>query len=198
MTEKHSLFQEHADEIWRQLGEALGAEFVDRDGWRQDCVRIESGPWTVTLDRHLTEARFTRFRAPYVNVDGFRFELRPQTFLDSLTRLVGVQDVRIGDHELDRAFVVRASDENKIRRLLASDTLRRFLKGEPELHLFVRDSGDWFAERYPDGVDELVLEVEGEVEDLERLRRLYATFAEALHRLAHIGAAYEKDPGIED
>lgn len=203
MAEKRALFRDHAEDVWRQLGDALGAEFVDREGWRKDCVRIESGPWTVTLDRDLrpaarTEVVYTRFRAPYVNADGFRFEIRHQTLLDTFTHLVGMQDVEVGDPEVDRAFVIRASDERKVRRLLASDTLRRYLKSEPGLHLFVRDSGDWFAEEYPDGVDELVLEVEDEVNDLERLRRLYNTFAETLHRLAHIGSAYEKDPGIED
>ena len=60
------------------------------------------------------------------------------------------------------------------------------------------DSGDWFKEDYPEGVDELCLEVEGQVKSYHRLKQLYVLFAETIHRLCLIGSAYEGSVELED
>jgi len=156
----------------------------------------------ITLDLHgeagyRSEVLYTRLRAPYVNPDGFRFNIYHETVFSGIAHLFGGQDVTTGFDEFDHMFVVKATDEDKVRRLCAGKKLRELVKTEPHLHLFVRNSGDWFADRFPEGVDELVLEVEGEVTDLDRLKRLYAIFAQTLHRLCRIGSAYEDDPHVE-
>ena len=38
------------DEVWRQLSEEIGAEFVEGGFWKGSKVQAHVGPWTVTLD----------------------------------------------------------------------------------------------------------------------------------------------------
>lgn len=194
-------FRPHADDVWRKLSDQLGGEFLDQGGWRQDKVVARLDPWVVTLDVHSEphyrhEAIFTRFRAPYVNPDGFRFNIYRQPVWAGVARLLGMQDVRVGCPEIDKKFVVKTNNPAQARRLFANVRLCDLLLCEPDAHLHVRDSGDWFAEEYPEGVDELVLEIEGRVTSLARLEKLYALFAETLHTLCHIGSAYEQDPKL--
>jgi len=194
-------FRGQAGDVWHQLCRKLDGEFVEREGWRQDKVLVHVGRWTVTLDVHSEpgykhETYYTRFRAAYINPDGFRFNIYHQSVWSGIAGLLGAQDVKTGHPEIDGAFVIKANDEKKIKLLLDNPELRRLLAAEPACHLQVRDSGDWFALQFPEGVDELVLEVEGRVESLERLERLYALFAETLHTLSHIGSAYEQDPNL--
>ena len=194
-------FQERAELVWAKLSEEIGGAFLHREegGGRHDKVFARVDNWSVTLDLHSengSEVLYTRYRAPYINPDGFRFNIYHADFWDNISRAVGFQDVIIGDEVFDDHFRIMGNDERLVRRLFSNRKLRELLKQEPEAHLFVRDSGDWFAEDFPDGVDELVLEVEGEIADLERLARMYGIFAEALRTLCHIGAAYENDPEI--
>ena len=48
---------------------------------------------------------------------------------------------------------------------------------------------------YPEGVDEVIMEIPGKVVDSERLKRLYMTFARTLSGLCETGAAYETQGG---
>jgi hypothetical protein len=45
-------------------------------------------------------------------------------------------------------------------------------------------------------VDELKFHTVGIIKDLVRLQQLFELFAATLHRLCHIGSAYEDDPQV--
>ena len=81
------------DEVWRQLSEEIGAEFVQGGFWKGGSkVQAQVGPWTVTLDTYTVSSghshyTFTRMRAPYVNPDGFRFKIFRRSVLSDLDKL---------------------------------------------------------------------------------------------------------------
>jgi hypothetical protein len=60
----------------------------------------------------------------------------------------------------------------------------------------VLDDEGWFGAKFPEGVDELKFHTRGIIKDLVRLQQLFELFAATLHRLCHIGSAYEDDPTI--
>ena len=37
------------DEVWRQLSQEIGAEFVEGGFWKGNKVQAHVAPWTVTL-----------------------------------------------------------------------------------------------------------------------------------------------------
>ena len=37
------------DEVWRQLSQEIGAEFVEGGFWKESKVQAHVGPWTITL-----------------------------------------------------------------------------------------------------------------------------------------------------
>ena len=197
-------FREHEEQVWAKLSEEIGGAFLHRtkgEG-RHDKVFAKVDQWSVTLDLHSepgyrSEVIYTRFRAAYINPDGFRFNIFKADLWDDISRVVGFQDVEVGEADFDDHFRIMGSDEDQLKRLFRHHRLKALLKQEPEAHMFVRDSGVWFQDEFPEGVDELVLEVEGEIADLTRLERMYAILAAALHTLCHVGSAYEDDPELE-
>lgn len=202
MGEKRSLFGGQSEDLWHRLSEELGGETIDHEGWRHDRVRVRLDPWVVTIDHHgepgyKAETLYTRLRAPYVNPDGFQFEIYRETLFGTIAALLGAQDVRTGFEEFDHHYRVKANDEAKVKQLCAGHKLRALIKTEPNLYLHVRNSGDWFNEEFPEGVDELCLEVEGQVKTYHRLKQLYVLFAETMHRLCLIGSAYEGSVDVE-
>lgn len=188
-------------EIWQQLCKEIGADFVKGGCWKGNKVQAHVGEWTVTLDTYIvsngkTLTTYTRIRAPYVNMDGFRFTIYRKTLFSDLGKFFGMQDIEIGDPEFDRDFVIKSNNAPKAMALFPNQKIRRLIQAQPSIHLQVKGDESWFGTSFPQGVDELYFQVPGAIKDLERLKVLYELFAEVLNHLCHIGSAYENDPHI--
>ena len=192
------LFGPSKDEAWRRLGEEAGAEFVEGGFWKGSRVQAHVGPWTVTLDIHTGHAHFTytRMRAPYVNPEGFRFTVYRKGLFSELGKLLGMQDIEVGDPEFDEAFVVKGTDEFKVRDLFAAPEVRSLMMAQPQIRLEVKDSEGWFGPSFPEDVDELHFRAHGVIKEVDRLKALFDLFAAVLDRLCRIGSAAEREPGV--
>ena len=190
------------DDVWRQLSREIGAEFVKGGFWKQHKVQVHVGPWTITLDTHTessgeSSVTYTRMRAPYVNPEGFRFTIYRKGFFSDLGKLLGMQDIQVGDPEFDEAFIIKGNDESKVRTLFDDPNLRRLVQAQPDIRLEVKDSEGWFGPRFPENVDELHFQVVGVIKDVGRLKALFELFAAVLDRLCRIGSAYKQEPGVD-
>ena len=196
------LFGPSRDEIWSLLAQQIGAQFTAGQGWTgRSRVDAQFGQWVVTLDTFVVSTgkstiTFTRMRAPFVNRDGFRFTITRSGVFSPVARVLGFQDVEVGDAPFDQAFVVKTNDEPRVRAFLADPDLRAKLALQPTLTLSVLDDEGWFGAKFPQGVDELKFHTVGIIKDLVRLQQLFELFATTLHRLCAIGSAYEDDPKI--
>ena len=198
MAELKEGFAKHENKLWERLSEELGGVLTDKQGMRQDKVIAKVGPWAVTLDIHSepgyrSEHLYTRLRGPFVNPDGFRFALSHQTVFSNIGKLVGMQDINVDHEPFDKMFRIQGTDTEKIKSLFDDDFLREMVKKEPDIHIQVRDAGNWFEDYYPDEIDELIVEVEGEVKDLDRLKGLFSLFARMMNDLCRLGSAYETE-----
>lgn len=202
MASLRQLFGPSKDEIWQQLCEQIGGDFVQGGFWNGSKVQVHHKQWTMTLDT-FTESHgehggttYTRMRAPFVNKDGFRFTIYRRSFFSDLGKLLGMQAVEIGEPEFDDAYIIKGNDEGKLRRLFVNPRIRQLIERQPRIHLSVRDDEGWFKAKFPEGVDELYFREIGIIKDIERLKALYDLFADVLDHLCKIGSAYEDDPGV--
>jgi hypothetical protein len=196
-----SLFARSKDEVWRELSKEIGAEFVDGGMWHGNKVVAKVKHWTLTLDTYTvstghTHITYTRMRAPYVNMDGFRFTIYRRGMLSGLGKFLGMQDIEEGYPEFDEAFIIKSTDESRVRTLLGNAKIRMLIQAQPSIHLQVKDDEGWFGADFPKGVDELIFQVVGVIEDVNRLKALYELFAEVLNQLCLMGSAYEDDPRV--
>jgi hypothetical protein len=156
----------------------------------------------VTLDTYTVSSghshyTFTRMRAPYVNPDGFRFKIFRRSVLSDLGRLLGMQDIEVGDPEFDEAFVIKGNDEHRMQVLFSDPKIRQMIRDQPQIQLEVKDSEGWFGPKFPEDVDELHFQVVGVIKDMDRLKSLFDLFATVLNQLCKIGSAYKQDAGVE-
>jgi hypothetical protein len=135
-------------------------------------------------------------RAPYVNPDGFRFTVYRKGVFGGLGKLLGIQDIEVGDPDFDEVFIVRGNDEARVRTLLADPTLRALIAAQPKIRLTVKDSEGWFGPRFPGDVDELHFQAVGVIKDVERLKALFGLFTAVLDRLCRIGSCRGEEPGV--
>jgi hypothetical protein len=196
-------FGSNKDEVWRQLSEEIGAEVVQGGFWKGGSkVQAHVGPWTVTLDTYTVSSghshvTFTRMRAPYVNPEGFRFTIYRKEFFSDLSKLLGMQDIEVGEPEFDEAFIIKGNGEDRVRGLFANPKIRQMIQAQPKIRLDVKDSEGWFGPKFPENVDELHFQVVGVIKDVERLKALFDLFATVLDQLCRMGSAYKREPGFE-
>jgi hypothetical protein len=195
-------FSPGKDEVWRELCEEIGAEFVAGGMWKGNKVQAHVGPWTVTLDTFTVHTEhssvtYTRIRAPYVNPDGFRFTIYRKGFFSDLGKLLGMQDIEVGDPEFDEAFIIKGNDEPRVVILFSDPEIRRLIGAQPKIKLEVKDSEGLFGPRFPENVDELRFQVVGVIKDVGRLKALFELFAAVLDRLCRIGLAHKQEPGVD-
>ncbi len=196
------IFRSSKDEIWRQLSEEIGGEFIEGKTWKGGKVVAKVDDWTVTLDTYIFHTQhdqhvYTRLRAPYVNKDGFRFEVYHEGLISKIEKMLGMQDIQIGYPEFDNHYIIQSNDEAKVKALFFSKRIRRLIEPHPNIHLMIKDDEGWFHDSFPEGVDELYCLIDGEITDLDQLSHLFELFAEVLNHLCHLGSAYENDPEIE-
>lgn len=193
------IFGPSKEEVWQQLCNEIGAEYINCGKWKGDKVVAKVKEWTITLDTYTistgkSHITYTRIRAPYVNADGFRFKIYRKSVFSGIGKLLGMQDLEIGYPEFDSDFIIKANDESKVRSLFMNDKIRALIQEQSSISLEVKDDEGWFGKNFPEGVDELYFQVTGVITDVKRLKSLYDLFAETLNHLCHIGAAYENDP----
>ena len=189
------------DEAWRQLSQDIGAEFVEGGFWKGNKVQVHVNPWTITLDTYSessgeSSVTYTRMRAPYVNPEGFRFTIYRKGFFSELGKLLGTQDIEVGDTEFDEAFIIKGNDELKVVKLFSDTRLRQMIQAQPKIRLDVKDSEGWFGPTFPEDVDELRFQIVGVIKDIERLKALFDMFAAVLDRICRIGSAFKQEPGV--
>ncbi len=190
------------DEVWRELCQEIGAEFVEGGFWKGNKVQAHVGPWAITLDTYEdssgdSSTTYTRMRAPYVNPDGFRFTIYRKSLFSGLGKILGMQDIEVGDPEFDEAFIIKGNDEDRVRVLFSDPKIRQMIEDQPQIRLEVKDSEGWFGPKFPEDVDELHFQVIGVIKDVERLKALFDLFASVLDQLCWIGSAYKREAGID-
>jgi hypothetical protein len=189
------LFGPSRDEIWRQLAADIGGEYIPSTFWKRDRVEAAHGEWAIVLDTYFhaaAKADFTRIRAPYINPDGFRFTVYRRGLFSGVATRLGMQDVEVGDNAFDRDFVIKSSEEGRLRTLFANARIRELIDAQPRIHFTVREASREFRDRVPAPADELCFEVPGVIKDLDRLKLLFDLFAETLDQLCRMGSAYEE------
>jgi len=195
------LFGPSREEIWRQLAAETGASFIDGGFWKGGRVEASHAEWRITLEIvAYGKTQATRLRAPYVNPDGFRFTVYRKQIFSELGKMLGMQDVDVGQPDFDRDFVIQGTDEAKLRRLFANARIRELIAAQPQIHFTVKAAPgiftrDLFAEVPPENVNALEFltgsVTQDKVKDKERLRLLFDLFAETLDELCRMGSAYK-------
>jgi hypothetical protein len=189
-------------EIWGELSGELGAEFFEGSFFKTGKITLTHGEWEITLDTYTvstgkSSTTYTRMRAPYVNKDGFRFNIYRKSVFSWLGKMFHMQDVETGDSRFDEEFIIQGQPEEEVKRLLANVKIREMIEKQKSIHFSVKDDEGWFKTKFPEGVDELYFEVAGVIKDKERLKDLFDLFSLVLDELCRIGSAYKNNPNIE-
>ena len=191
------------EEVWQQLCEETGASLVERGFWGSKKVEATHGDWTITLDVYTVSSQhsstdYTRFRAPYVNADNFRFHIYREGFLSTIGKNLGmVQDVIVGYDQFDQDFIIQGNNEAKLKEFFQNEYIRELLNNQYDFELTVLDDEGFWGQNYPQKTDLITYKTYGLIKDIVKLKQLFFLFSEILDQLCKIGSAYKDHPGVK-
>ena len=120
----NAIFGPSRKKVWYRLAAELGARYVSGGFGRSDRVEAASGGWTIILETYYSGAdkrTYTRLRAEYVSLDGFRFTVYRRGLFTEVAKSLGMQDVEVGDPYFDEAFIIQGNNPGKLKQLFAND-----------------------------------------------------------------------------
>jgi len=153
-----NLFGPNKDEIWSQLAEEVGGEFIKGSLTKSSRLVTRFKQWTIILDTYTvstgkTSVVYTRMRVPYISTDGFFFKIHHKNFFSGIGKLLRLQDVKTGDEEFDEAYIIKSNDEVRVRNFFARESIRYVIEQQPSISLEVKDKRqNIFEEKLPDKV----------------------------------------------
>ena len=80
------------DEVWQQLSQEIGADFVEGGFWKGNkvqaaCQTLDDHPRHLHRQHAAPHVTYTRMRAPYINPEGFRFTIYRKDLFSDLGKL---------------------------------------------------------------------------------------------------------------
>lgn len=195
------LFGPSKEEIWTQIADDIGGEFIDAGFWATDVLIYKHQQWEVVLDtfaRNTGNANipFTRMQVPFVNKDGLLFQIYRANFFSSIGKILGSQDIEIESPYFDDEFIIKGNDAYQIKRLLDDNKLKELFHNQSNINIKIKEDEGVFFNQFPDGINVLYFECQGVMKKKDDLYNIFELFTALLDRLVAIDSAYEDDPYI--
>jgi len=160
-------------------------------------VPMKNTPWVLvyTMDPGMKGTTgHTSIDVSYAPRGDFKFAIHPQTKIDEVSKLLGMQDIIIGDKRFDPLFVVKGNDVGKVRDLFSDDKICACIIEEPSVQIWAHSDKleSKLTPKVLAGQPHVVsLRVPGAVDDFERLKRLYKLMELLLRALCKVDAAVD-------
>jgi hypothetical protein len=132
--------------------------------------------------------------APYVDADGLRFAIYRQGLLGKVGKLLGMQDIEVGEPTFDSDFIIKGNNVPQVQVLLANSKIRELIRIQPSITLRNKDWGGKYSLTLPKGVVDLYFSADSYIMETGQLRSIYELFVEMLNHLCRIGSAYGDAP----
>ena len=182
-----------------QLAGELGAQAITTNRLSNQTVPLcssmflKDGQWIIYLEFYFSSETGSlmsvEMRAPFSNLDGFKFAVVRESFLSRIQKFLGARDIETGDPDFDRKYIIIGTDEAKARELFCNQEIRSRL----DLHGFevfqIRVGEAAAGSSLLSTPDELYFSIKDEYENKERFRSLFGLFGETLRQLERMGTA---------
>jgi hypothetical protein len=133
------------DELWQQVAHDM-ARHQDLLQYSAQ-LNLDNQPVYFDIDIDLGggfEGGFssTSFLAPVPGNTSLRFHLHEQDWVNELGTVFGLEDIKLGDSEVDEAFIIKTNQPDTLKALFADPDLRAFLLTHRDCELELKHEDD--------------------------------------------------------
>ena len=196
------IFGPNQSEIWKEFAGEIEGDFIEGGVFQAKKIISRFENWTITIDTYSqstgsSTATYTRFRAPYLEVENMDFKIYKRGIFSGIGRAFGMKDIATGDREFDEKFVIKANNEEKLKEFFESDRIKQLIQTEDKIKIETKRDKSPFSAKLPQGVNQIYFLGNGVIKDKERLENIYFLMVFMLRQLTKIGVASTEDPKVE-
>jgi len=179
------LFGTSRKEAWGAFAEEVNGEVIKLGNFKGDGVLVHYKTFEILLDPYMittgdTTIMCTRMRTTFINPNAVAFKIYHRSIFSGLGKMLGMQDIEIGDMAFDEAFIIKGNDVNTITRLFNRTQIKRSIMAEPKLALEIKHKNEWLQKKLKENESILEYQSIGIIKDVPRLVQLCDLFKEIL------------------
>jgi hypothetical protein len=197
--------------VYKKLASDLHGNFSRGDFSNPVRVNIPYKNWTITADTFVTmdlinvskgnpyggNSEHTRIRVPFLKGEDLNFSITTATALNSFAKIFGAHDIKVGEEEFDKQFIIKGTNENKVKLIFSNSSVRRSLSEIGDINLVLRDHEGFLGTQLPENIYELFLKAEDVILDENKLKSFIQLFFELLDQLSGLGFAKKDNPNFK-
>jgi hypothetical protein len=174
--------------VWMDLADEAKGDFVEEHSVAR--VRVPMTPWTVTFEMNSKGKDHSRILLPFNSKSDFAFEIYNRSWIADAQKKFGLQDIIVGYEDFDRDFIIKGTDEGKVKKLFAAENLREMIQLQKAVRLAIHKDGALKAYgKVPSGVHILAFEEDEAVNSFDRLISLLELMRASMTQLCEMGVA---------
>jgi hypothetical protein len=161
------------EETWKQVKKHLANNNLS------DSILIKDKGFSILIDIDIDLGggfegglSTTQLKSAIKADNNFRFAIHKKNLLDDVGKFFGMQDVTIGYKEFDDAFIIKTTDEKRIKEIFADKNTRNTLKSMSHFTLSVEEGHN--------GSSLLEMYIEEATTDAALLKKIYLAFYSVL------------------
>ena len=168
------------EETWKQVKIQLANNNLS------DSILIKDKQYSILVNIDIDlgggfEGGFstTQLKSPIKTKSDFHFAIHKKNLLDDVGKFFGMQDVIIGDKDFDDAFIIKTTDEKRIKEILADANTKNILKSISHFTLSTEEGTE----------ENAILEmyIEEAITDTAFLKKIYQAFYSVLFQIDETG-----------
>jgi hypothetical protein len=157
-----------------------------------DSVSFSYGEIPVTFDDcsnytfsgpRSMQVNYLRGMASFVLTQPFQLLITEQGILENVSKIFGLQDIRIGDPVFDKMFMIQSNDETMALIILNNPELQGLLQEMKPVSLEITEGDGLFGEKPDRGKAMLYIILETSVTHHEQLQKFYRLFVNLIDTL---------------
>jgi hypothetical protein len=189
--------------VWMDLTDEMNGEFEDGTYAVKAKLPLAGTPLSLVLQMHTHPmgqaiSETTVLAVPFNFESEFLFAVHDSSAVEEVAKIMGLQDIVVGDAEFDKTYIIQGSDPRMVQQLFADSNLKARIRGQKSVNLSIADSRHkHFGITPPKGVGVLTFVEKGAVNSFERLTSLVELMTFTLERLQTLGVAAQDAPAYE-
>jgi hypothetical protein len=178
--------------VWKEFANENNGKYIIGKYDNSDSVEIDYLSYKILFDNYTRYqvvgsgtyvSNFTRVRIELKTPQELRFRLSNEELFDYLTKIFGAQDIKIGDKDFDRKFILKGNNESLIQLIFSSKNLKNKLIKQDDLIIQLLDKEGIFDEPIKEGNAMLYYISENLINEKEQLDSLLLLFQSLIDQL---------------
>jgi hypothetical protein len=190
--------------VWMDLTDEMNGEFEDGTYAVKAKLPLPGTPFSLAMQMHTHPmgqaiSETTVLAVPFNYFDNeFQFAVHNSSTVEEVAKILGLQDIVVGDADFDKTYIIQGSDPRTVQKLFSDSKFKMKIQEQKAVNLSIVDSRHkQFGITPPKGVGVLTFVEKGAVNSFERLTSLVELMALTLEHLQTFGVAAQEASAYE-